>query len=196
MIETINKAINAKLNSISWTTIVTGVVTNINPLQIRINERIEIGVDFIEPSSLDVDESSPGQPLYNYVVGDNLKMIRYNNGQRFYILGGGGVSDYTALQNKPILNTNNSTSLTPNSDETIIDTISLHKVSKTGSYNDLTNKPSFSNYVTLTGTQTISGKKTFSTLPESSVAPTTNNQLVNKLYVDGLALTYDVLETF
>lgn len=32
--------------------------------------------------------------------------------------------------------------------------------------------------------QTISGKKTFSTLPESSVVPTTDNQLVNKKYVD------------
>lgn len=36
----------------------------------------------------------------------------------------------------------------------------------------------------LNNDQTISGKKTFTTLPESSVAPTTNNQLVNKKYVD------------
>lgn len=39
-------------------------------------------------------------------------------------------------------------------------------------------------YVSPTGAQTISGLKTFSTLPESSVTPTTNNQLVNKSYVD------------
>ena len=32
--------------------------------------------------------------------------------------------------------------------------------------------------------QTISGKKTFSTLPESSVVPTTDDQLTNKKYVD------------
>jgi len=32
--------------------------------------------------------------------------------------------------------------------------------------------------------QTITGKKVFSQLPESSVVPTTNNQLVNKKYVD------------
>lgn len=32
--------------------------------------------------------------------------------------------------------------------------------------------------------QTISGKKTFTTLPESSVVPTTDNQLVNKKFVD------------
>jgi hypothetical protein len=34
------------------------------------------------------------------------------------------------------------------------------------------------------GTQTITGLKTFSTLPQSSVAPTSGNQLTNKTYVD------------
>lgn len=37
--------------------------------------------------------------------------------------------------------------------------------------------------------QTISGKKTFTTLPESSVVPTTNDQLVNKTYVDNAITT-------
>ena len=41
-------------------------------------------------------------------------------------------------------------------------------------------------YDSLNTAQTISGLKTFSVLPESSVTPTTNNQLVNKSYVDGL----------
>ena len=40
------------------------------------------------------------------------------------------------------------------------------------------------NWATIDTAQTISAKKTFSTLPESSVTPTTNNQLVNKKYVD------------
>lgn len=39
---------------------------------------------------------------------------------------------------------------------------SLATVATTGSYNDLTNRPDLSVYVTLTGTQTISGIKTFS----------------------------------
>lgn len=34
------------------------------------------------------------------------------------------------------------------------------------------------------GVQYVSGKKTFTTLPESSVVPSTNNQLTNKKYVD------------
>ena len=40
------------------------------------------------------------------------------------------------------------------------------------------------------GNQTINGKKVFNTLPESSVIPTTNNQLVNKKYVDDHTLPY------
>lgn len=38
--------------------------------------------------------------------------------------------------------------------------------------------------VSTTGDQTISGVKTFNTLPQSSGTPTSNNQLVNKQYVD------------
>lgn len=40
------------------------------------------------------------------------------------------------------------------------------------------------NMVTTNTSQTISGKKTFSTLPESNTLPTTDNQLVPKKYVD------------
>lgn len=39
-------------------------------------------------------------------------------------------------------------------------------------------------FVIANTTQTISGKKTFDTLPETSITPTTNNQLANKKYVD------------
>lgn len=55
-----------------------------------------------------------------------------------------------------------------------------------GLYNTGLNITSYSarSYVSLDTAQTISSKKTFSTLPESSIVPTTNNQLVNKKYVD------------
>ena len=43
--------------------------------------------------------------------------------------------------------------------------------------------------LTLDEEQDISGLKTFTTLPESSVVPTTNNQLVNKAYVDSTLST-------
>lgn len=56
------------------------------------------------------------------------------------ILASGGTSDYNSLTNRPSLNTNNTTSLTAGL-EVIENVINLHKVSKTGNYNDLIGKP-------------------------------------------------------
>lgn len=201
MISTVNEAINRKLTSISFTDIIIGTVISLEPLQIRINNRITIGLSFIEPMSLGIDDNSPSSAL-PLTVGEKVQMIRYSNGQRFYILGkstNASTINYNELQNKPKLNTANSTSLAVNESEELKGIISLHKVAKTGSYNDLLNKPApvdLSNYVTLDGTQTISGKKTFSTLPESSVTPTTANQLINKNYVDTNFLQFEVIEEF
>ena len=54
---------------------------------------------------------------------------------------GGGTTDYSVLLNKPVLNTANTKSLAIDSNETINGVVSLHKISKTGSYEDLLNKP-------------------------------------------------------
>lgn len=86
MISIVNEAINRKLQSMSFTDLVVGKVESINPLKIRINDRIVIGQSFIEPMSLGIDGNSPNFAL-PLIVGDTLQMIRYNNGQRFYILG-------------------------------------------------------------------------------------------------------------
>lgn len=201
MIKYVNEAINRKLNSISFTDIIVGTVQSLDPLQIRINSKIVIGQSFIEPMSLGINDNSPSSAL-PLIVGEKIQMIRYNNGQRFYILGKStnvNTINYNELQNKPKLNTANSTSLAVNESEELKGIISLHKVAKTGSYNDLLNKPApvdLSNYVTLDGTQTISGNKTFSTLPESSATPTADNQLINKNYVDSNFLQYEVIEEF
>lgn len=198
MINTVNEAINRKLASVSFTDIIIGTVISLEPLQIRINNRIVIGLSFIEPMSLGLDDNSPSSAL-PLTVGEKIQMIRYSNGQRFYILGkstNASTINYNELQNKPKLNTANSTSLAVNKSEELKGTISLHKVAKTGNFNDLLDKPSFSNYVTLSTAQTISGKKTFSTLPESSKTPTTANQLVNKNYVDTNFLQFEVIEEF
>ena len=201
MISTVNEAINRKLASVSFTDIIIGTVISLEPLQIRINNRIVIGLSFIEPMSLGLDDNSPSSAL-PLTVGEKVQMIRYSNGQRFYILGkstNASTINYNELQNKPKLNTANSTSLAVNESEELKGIISLHKVAKTGSYNDLTNKPApvdLSNYVTLNGAQTVTGKKTFSTLPESSVTPTTANQLINKNYVDTNFLQFEVIEEF
>ena len=42
-------------------------------------------MNFIEPMSLGIDDSSPDSSL-SLIVGEKVQMIRYNNGQRFYIL--------------------------------------------------------------------------------------------------------------
>lgn len=201
MITTVNEAINRKLASISFTDIIIGTVQSLEPLEIRINNRIVIGLSFIEPMSLGLNDNSPSSAL-PLTVGEKVQMIRYSNGQRFYILGkstNASTINYNELQNKPRLNTANSTSLAVNESEELKGIVSLHKVAKTGSYNDLLNKPApvdLSNYVTLNGAQTITGKKTFSTLPESSVTPTTANQLINKNYVDTNFLQFEVIEEF
>lgn len=201
MISTVNEAINRKLASISFTDIIIGTVQSLEPLQIRINNRIVIGLGFIEPMSLGLDDNSPSSAL-PLTVGEKVQMIRYSNGQRFYILGkstNASTINYNELQNKPKLNTANSKSLAVNESEELKGIISLHKVAKTGNFNDLLNKPvpvDLSNYVTKNTAQTISGKKTFSTLPESSVTPTTANQLINKNYVDTNFLQYEVIEEF
>lgn len=197
MMGPIYEAINRKIASISFTTIVDGVVESLDPFKVRLNDRLSIGLSFIDLSSLGIDDNSPSSAL-PFIVGEKIKMIRYNNGQRFYVLRKSTVN-YNELQNKPKLNTANSTSLAVNESEELKGTISLHKVAKTGNFNDLLNKPApvdLSNYVTLNTEQTISGEKTFSTLPESSVTPTTANQLTNKNYVDTNFLQFEVIEEF
>lgn len=57
--------------------------------------------------------------------------------------GSAGVSSYDELTNRPSLCTSATTALTTAATETITGTISLHKISKTGSYYDLLNKPAF-----------------------------------------------------
>lgn len=59
--------------------------------------------------------------------------------------------------------------------------VTYHKVTGGPIYN---NSVTLENLVTTTAKQSISGIKTFTKLPESSIVPTTDNQLVNKKYVD------------
>lgn len=107
----------------------------------------------ISPTLIDVTE---GDEIYlwaylytNDVIGKNTtygKIISLTVEDVTYVRnigtgGGGGTSDYNDLENKPVLNTTTDTPLLPNASEVIKDTINLHKVSKTGSYQDLNEKP-------------------------------------------------------
>lgn len=209
MINIVNEAINRKLASLSFTNIITGKVESVNPLQIRINDKIVIGQSFIEPMSLGLNDYSPSSAL-PLIVGETIQLIRYNNGQRFYILGKTGIAkadevivDYKQqVASKPIINTTATQKLDP-VEIPIEDEVVLHKVSRTGSYLDLLDKPNLAkvatsgkyedldgipeiptNLVTTDGEQNISGKKIFESLPETNTRPTNNNQFVNKSYVD------------
>lgn len=78
---------------------------------------------------------------------------------------------YTDLSNKPtipaapgILNTNNSTAQTTSVSEALSGSISLHKISKTGSYNDLLNKPNFATVATSGSYTDLSNKPTIPTV--------------------------------
>lgn len=55
------------------------------------------------------------------------------------------VGNYNSLEDKPVLRTYSSDSLTPDSGEVIQGIVDLHKISKTGSYNDLNDKPNLGN---------------------------------------------------
>lgn len=81
-------------------------------------------------------------------VGDIVKVKSpLNNFSDIYIeaIGGSGggstTTDYNDLTSKPILNTNYTSSLSPDSSEIIKGTIGLHKISKTGKYSDLIGTP-------------------------------------------------------
>jgi hypothetical protein len=68
-------------------------------------------------------------------------------------------------------------------------------LSMTGN-SDFATTADLTGYVDLTTSQTItSGIKTFNTLPQSAVAPTTGNQFVNKTYVDGAFCTLGTAQT-
>lgn len=166
MISIVNEAINRKLASMSFTNIIIGKVVSVSPLQIRINDRIVIGQSFIEPMSLGLNDYSPNSAL-PLVVGEIIQMIRYNNGQRFYILGKtvaaeAVVVDYKQqVVSKPIIATTAQEKLDPIV-APIEDEVVLHKISRTGSYKDLVDA----------------------------------NELVTKTYVDTNFLQYDVIEEF
>lgn len=182
MITIINEAINRKLKDTSFTNIVNGLVTSVNPLVVRIEDRLDIPKDFIEPKSLGFDEFVDGQVL-PLSVNEKINLVSYNNGQYYYVLNKGS-SDYNSLNNKPVLNTTRTTSFVPYSNEIIAGTLFLHRIAKSGDYSDLLGKPDLSVYMTLSTTQTVTGSKNFTTLPTSSLSPTATNHLVNKYYVD------------
>lgn len=220
MISVINKAIDQKLGAITWTNIIEGKVISLDPLSIDIGSNMFIGLDFIDKSSVGISEGdeSPNPAQYPFEIGDSIYMIKYNKGQRYYALTGlgppgprgpkgdkgdkGDTGDTGPMGPQgptgPIGPTGPQGPKGDKGDKG--DTGSTTQVQSNWTETDteskayILNKPT--NLLTTNTAQTISAKKTFSTLPESSVAPTTANQLVNKNYVDTTFLKYTVIATW
>lgn len=112
----------------------------------KVTTKVDEGVYKVQIAGIEYQLSYGG----TLNVGDIVKVkAPLNNFSDIYIEalpgsggGGGGTTNYNDLTNKPILNTNITTAQTPNASEIIRETISLHKVSKTGNYSDLNNLPS------------------------------------------------------
>lgn len=93
--------------------------------------------------------SGKGLSENDYTNADKTKvskMIISGDGSLFLSNDGtyksaSGVINYEETTNKPILNTDNDSSLEVANNEMIVGTISLHRISKTGSYSDLKNTP-------------------------------------------------------
>lgn len=191
MIGIVNEAINRKLNSISFTNIIVGTVESVKPLQIRINSRILIGQSFIEPMSLGLNDYSPNSAL-PLVVGEKVQMVRYNNGQRFYILGKSVSSstinvDYSKqVYNKPSLDTTSNKSLNPLKED-IDGEISLHKIAKTGNYKDLLYKP----IIPITFTDNMKSDYSISELPSWQV--NLLQQMINEYLKDNDSINNYIL---
>lgn len=110
----------------------------------KVTKKIDEGVYKVQINGIEYQLSYNG----TLNIGDIVKVkAPLNNFSDIYIEslpgsgGGGGTTNYNDLTNKPMLNTSYTTSQATSSSEIIKGTISLHKISKTGSYTDLLNKP-------------------------------------------------------
>lgn len=137
-------------------------------------------------------------------VGDNLVITE--DGVLSSIGGSTGTSDYNALSNKPALNTDNSVALEVNAQEEISGTVSLHKVSKTGNYNDLLNKPNIpsktsdltndSGYITNTVDNLTNYYKKSETYTQSTIDEILRDQEHEILTTTSLTHYYKKTETY
>lgn len=96
--------------------------------------------------------------------------------------GSGGTDDYNDLINKPILETDISENLVPDKSELIKGTIKLHKISKTGDYSDLNNKPEL-NFVPETEKGAVNGVATLDSNKKVSSSELPSDLVYDSSYV-------------
>lgn len=126
------------------------------------------------PGGVSIDLAYSVMPsTYNKVTVDGFGTVT----------AGENVDYLTSHQSIKSINTNNTTAQTANANEAIAGTgtINLHKVAKTGNYDDLLNKPTIpsipTNYVTTDTDQDINGLKSFTQLQASDIKIGDSNRI-------------------
>ncbi len=134
IIQAINNIIEPKVSNLNYD----------KTYRAKVSEIIDTGIYKVQIKGAEYELSYNG----TLNVGDIVKVkAPLNNFSDIYIEtvpstgGSGGTTDYDELFNKPVVNTNNNVSQTPEEKEILRGTLNLHKISKTGNYEDLVNKP-------------------------------------------------------
>ena len=122
----------------------------------------------------------------NIIAGDNITLSVSGNDITINSQAG-GASDYTALSNKPSLDTTSDVSLNPLKEE-INGEISLHKIAKTGNYEDLLYKP----IIPITFTNNTKTDYAASELPQWQIRLL--QQMINEYRVDNNSINNYILK--
>ena len=122
----------------------------------------------------------------NIIAGDNITLSVSGNDITINSQAG-GASDYTALSNKPSLDTTSGVSLNPLKEE-INGEISLHKIAKTGNYEDLLYKP----IIPITFTDNIKTDYAASELPQWQIRLL--QQMINEYRLDNNSINNYILK--
>ena len=122
----------------------------------------------------------------NIIAGDNITLSVSGNDITINSQAGGS-SDYTALSNKPSLDTTSGVSLNPLKEE-INGEISLHKIAKTGNYEDLLYKP----IIPITFTNNTKTDYAASELPQWQIRLL--QQMINEYRLDNNSINNYILK--
>lgn len=122
----------------------------------------------------------------NIIAGDNITLSVSGNDITINSQAG-GTSDYTTLSNKPSLDTTSDESLNPLKEE-INGEISLHKIAKTGNYEDLLYKP----IIPITFTDNTETDYAASELPQWQIRLL--QQMINEYRVDNNSINNYILK--
>ena len=138
-----------------------------------------------------IDSNSESNVSKKFLLPDESgKLITEENASSIYLTKANAESTYRKLEDS-YSKTETDSKL---SEKLAVSTYNNDKqtfATKTELSNGLNSKANANATVNLTGNQTIAGVKTFSSVPVCATAPTANNHLVNKGYIDSIGQVPD-----